>query len=149
MIGRLKPGIPVEQAQTEMTGIATRLEQTYPSNQGFGINVVPLHRQLVGDIERSLVVLLAAVGFVLLIACANLGNLMLGRTAARRKELAIRTALGAGRAGLVRQIVTEAFVLAALGSALGLMFAYWATRLFVRIGGDSIPRPDAIASTAG
>ena len=145
VIGRLKPGIPVEQAQTEMTGIATRLEQTYPSNQGFGINVVPLHRQLVGDIERSLVVLLASVGFVLLIACANLGNLMLGRTAARRKELAIRTALGANRAVLVRQIVTEAFVLAAIGGALGLMFAYWATRLFVRIGGDSIPRPDAIA----
>ena len=145
VIGRLKPGIPVDQAQTEMTGIATRLEQTYPSNQGFGINVVPLHRQLVGDIERSLVVLLASVGFVLLIACANLGNLMLGRTAARRKELAIRTALGANRARLVRQIITEAFVLAAIGSALGLLFAYWATGLFVRIGGDSIPRPDAIA----
>jgi putative ABC transport system permease protein len=145
VIGRLKPGISVEQAQTEMTGIATRLEQIYPSNQGFGINVVPLHRQLVGDIERSLVVLLASVGFVLLIACANLGNLMLGRTAARRKELAIRTALGANRGRLVRQIVTEAFVLAAFGSALGLVFAYWATRLFIRIGGDSIPRPDAIA----
>ena len=145
VIGRLKPGIPVEQAQTEMTGIATRLEQTYSSNQGFGINLVPLHRQLVGDIERSLVVLLASVGFVLLIACANLGNLMLGRTAARRKELAIRTALGANRAVLVRQIITEALVLAAIGSALGLIFAYWATRLFVTIGGDSIPRPDAIA----
>jgi len=145
VIGRLKPGIRLEQAQTEMTGIATRLEQTYPSNQGFGINLVPLHRQLVGDIERSLVVLLAAVGFVLLIACANLGNLMLGRTAARRKELAIRTALGASRARLVRQIVTEALVLAAIGSALGLAFSYWATRLVVRIGGDSIPRPDAIA----
>ena len=148
VIGRLKPGTPVEQAQTEMTGIATRLEQTYPSNQGFGINVVPLHRQLVGDIQRSLVVLLAAVGFVLLIACANLGNLMLGRTAARRKELAIRTALGAGRGRLVRQIVTEALVLAAIGSALGLMFAWWATGLFIRIGGDSIPRPDAIAIDA-
>jgi putative ABC transport system permease protein len=145
VIGRLKPGISVEQAQTEMTGIATRLEQTYPSNQGFGINLVALHRQLVGDIERSLVVLLASVGFVLLIACANLGNLMLGRTAARRKELAIRTALGANRGRLVRQIITEAFVLAAIGGALGLLFAYWATRLFIRIGGDSIPRPDAIA----
>jgi putative ABC transport system permease protein len=148
VIGRLKPGISVQEAQTEMTGIATRLEQTYPSNQGFGINVVPLHRQLVGDIERSLVVLLASVGFVLLIACANLGNLMLGRTAARRKELAIRTALGAGRARLMRQIVTEALVLAAIGGALGLMFAWWATRLFIRIGGDSIPRPDAIAIDA-
>src|SRR4029453_12753830 len=145
VIGRLKPGTPVEQAQTEMTGIATRLEQTYPSNQGFGINVVPLHRQLVGDIQRSLVVLLAAVGFVLLIACANLGNLMLGRTAARRKELAIRTALGAARGRLIRQIVIESLVLAAFGSALGLMFAWGGTRLFITIGGDSIPRPDAIA----
>jgi predicted permease len=148
VIGRLKPGISVQEAQTQMTGIATRLEQTYPSNQGFGINLVPLHRQLVGDIEGSLVVLLASVGFVLLIACANLGNLMLGRTAARRKELAIRTALGAGRARLVRQIVTEALVLAAIGGALGLMFAWWATRLFIRIGGDSIPRPDAVAIDA-
>jgi predicted permease len=148
VIGRLKPGISVEQAQTEMTGIATRLEQTYQSNQGFGINLVPLHRQLVGDIQRSLVVLLASVGFVLLIACANLGNLMLGRTAARRKELAIRTALGARRGRLVRQIVTEALVLAAIGSALGLLFAYWATRLFIALGGDSIPRPDAIAIDA-
>ena len=148
VIGRLKPGISVQQAQTEMTGIATRLEQTYPGNEGFGINLVPLHRQLVGDIERSLVVLLASVGFVLLIACANLGNLMLGRTAARRKELAIRTALGAGRSRLVRQIVTEALVLAAVGSALGLIFAYWATRLFIAVGGDSIPRPDDITLDA-
>ena len=145
VIGRLKPSVSVQAAQTEMTGIATRLEQTYSSNQGFGINVVPLHRQLVGDIERSLVVLLASVGLVLLIACANLGNLMLGRTAARRRELAIRTALGAARGRLIRQIVTESLVLAALGSALGLMFAWWATRLFITIGGDSIPRPDAIA----
>jgi putative ABC transport system permease protein len=145
VIGRLKPNVSVQAAQTEMTGIATRLEQTYSSNQGFGINVVPLHRQLVGDIERSLVVLLASVGFVLLIACANLGNLMLGRTAARRRELAIRTALGAARGRLIRQIVTESLVLAAFGSALGLMFAWWATRLFITIGGESIPRPDAIA----
>ena len=145
VIGRLKPGVSVEQAQTEMHGIASRLEQAYPSNRGFGIYVVSLHRQLVGDIERSLIVLLAAVGFVLLIACANLGNLMLGRTAARRKELAIRTALGAGRGRLIRQIVTEALVLAAAGSALGLLLAHWAIGFFVAVGGDSIPRPDAIA----
>jgi predicted permease len=112
------------------------------------VYVVTLHRQIVGDIERSLLLLLGAVGFVLLIACANLGNLMLGRTAARRKELAIRTALGARRGRLIRQIVTEALVLAAIGSALGLMFAYWATRLFIAVGGDSIPRPDAIAIDA-
>ena len=148
VIGRLKPGVPVEQAQAEMSGIAARLEQAYPGNRGFGINVVPLHRHLVGDIERSLVVLLAAVGVVLLIACANLSNLLLGRTAARRKELAIRTALGALRGRLIRQIVTEAFVLATAGAVLGLLLAYWATGFFIAIGGDSIPRPEAIAIDA-
>ena len=145
VIGRLKPGVTPEQAQTEMSGIAGRLEQAFPSNRGFGVYVVPLHRQLVGDIRRSLVVLLAAVGFVLLIACANLGNLMLGRTAARRKELAIRTALGARRMRLIRQIVTETLVLALAGSVLGLLFAYWATGFFITLGGESIPRPEAIA----
>ena len=144
VIGRLKPGVSVEQAQTEMSGIAARLEEAYPMNRGFGTYVVSLHRQLVGDIERTLLVLLAAVGFVLLIACANLGNLMLGRTAARRKELAIRAALGARRGTLIRQIVTETLVLALVGSALGIVLAYWATGFFIALGGDSIPRPEAI-----
>jgi putative ABC transport system permease protein len=144
VIGRLKPGVGVEQAQTEMSGISARLEQQFDSNRGYGAYVVPLHEQLVGDVERSLFVLLAAVGFVLLIACANLGNLMLGRTAARRKELAIRTALGARWGRLVRQIVTEAFVLAVAGSALGLVLAYWATGFFMTVGADSIPRPEMI-----
>jgi predicted permease len=144
VIGRLKPGISVEQAQTEMSGISARMEQQFDSNRGYGAYVIPLHKQLVGDVERSLFVLLAAVGFVLLIACANLGNLMLGRTAARRKELAIRTALGARRWRLVRQIVTEAFVLAIAGSVLGLVLAYWTTGFVTTVGGDSIPRPEMI-----
>ncbi len=88
---------------------------------------------------------MAAVGCVLLIACANLGNLMLGRTAARRKELAIRTALGAQRGRLIRQIVTETFVVALVGSGLGLLMAFWATEFFIRVGGDAIPRAEAIA----
>lgn len=91
-----------------MAGISTRLEQTYPGNRGYGANVVSLRDQLVGGVDRLLKVLMGAVGFVLLIACVNLANLMLGRTAARRRELAIRTALGAGRGRLIRQIVTEA-----------------------------------------
>jgi putative ABC transport system permease protein len=148
VIGRLKPGVPVQQAQTEMSGISRRLEDQYPSNRGFGVYVVPLQQQLVGNIERALVVLLASVGFVLLIACANLANLMLGRTAARRRELAIRTALGAARSRLIAQIVTETFVLAVIGAALGVALAYWATGFFVALGGDSIPRQDAIAMDA-
>ncbi len=148
VIGRLKPGVTVEQAQTEMTGITARLEEAYPTNRGFGAYVVSLHKQIVGDIERSLVVLLWAVSFVLLIACANLGNLMLGRTAARRKELAIRTALGADRWRIVRQIVTETLVLAVLGSAIGLVLVYWATGFFVALGSGAIPRAEAVGIDA-
>lgn len=144
VIGRMKPGISVEQAQSEMNGITARIEQNFPEQKGYGAYVVTLHRQIVGDVERSLVVLLGAVAFVLLIACANLGNLMLGRSAARRKELAIRTALGAKRWRLVRQMVTETMVLAVGGGVLGLLLAWWATNFFVSLGGGAIPRPDAV-----
>jgi putative ABC transport system permease protein len=139
VIGRLKPGVTIEAAQTEMAGISTRLEQAFPSNRGYGANVVRLRDQMVGGIERALKVLMGAVGFVLLIACANLANLMLGRTAARRRELAIRTALGAGRARLIRQIVTEALVLASIGGAAGIALAWWAAKAFVALAGNTIP----------
>ena len=140
----MKPGVTLEQAQTEMTAIAQALEEEYPGNRGYGINLVPLQQQLVGNVEQGLLVLLAAVGFVLLIACANLTNLMLGRTAARRKELAIRSALGAARGSLVRQIVTETFVLALIGALVGVAFAHWSTSFFLAVAGDGIPRQDAI-----
>ena len=148
VIGRLQPGIAVEEAQTEMSGISARLQQSFPNMRGFGAYVVPLKQQLVGGVEQGLLVLMAAVGFVLLIACVNLANLMLGRTSARRRELAIRTALGAGRGRIIRQIVTEAMVLALLGGALGVAFAYWANDFFVALAGDSIPRADAITLDA-
>jgi putative ABC transport system permease protein len=148
VIGRLKSGVTLEQARTEMAGIAQRLEDEYPGNRGYGVNVVPLRQQLVGDVEQGLLILLAAVGFVLLIACANLTNLMLGRTAARRRELAIRSALGAARGRLVRQIVTETFVLGLIGALVGVVFAYWSTSFFLAVAGDSIPRHDAIVIDA-
>jgi len=144
VIGRLKPGVSVATAQTEMGGISTRLEQAYPGNRGYGANVVGLRDQIVGGVDRALKVLMGAVAFVLLIACANLANLMLGRTAARRRELAIRTALGAGRARLIRQIVTEALVLAMIGGVAGVLLAAWATTSFVALAGDTLPRGAAI-----
>ena len=139
VVGRLKPGIGVASAQTEMAGISTRLEQAYPGNRGYGANVVALRDQMVGGVERALKVLMGAVAFVLLIACANLANLMLGRTSARRRELAIRTALGAGRARLIRQIVTEALVLAVFGGTAGVLLAIWATKSFVALAGNTLP----------
>jgi putative ABC transport system permease protein len=144
VMGKLKPGVSVEAAQTEMSGITARLEQQFEAMRGFGAYVVGLQRQIVGSVERALLILMVSVGFVLLIACANLSNLMLGRAMARRKELAIRTALGAGRSRLIRQIVTESLVLAAVGSTVGVLLAYWAMTVFVRAGGSSIPRADAI-----
>ena len=139
VIGRLKPGVSVQAARTDMAGISARLEKAYPANAGYGANVVALRDQIVGRVDLVLKVLMGAVGFVLLIACANLANLMLGRTAARRRELAIRTALGAGRGRLVRQIVTESLVLAFIGGAAGVALAVWATRSFVTLAGSTMP----------
>jgi putative ABC transport system permease protein len=148
VIGCLRPGVSVQQAQTEMAGISARIADQFPTMRGYGANVVGLREQLVGSVERPLVILMASVLFVLLIACANLANLMLGRTAARRRELAVRAALGAGRARLVRQIVTEALVLAMIGGAAGVLLAYWTTGFFVALGGDSIPGAEQIGLDA-
>ena len=144
VIGRLAPGVTVEQAQTEMSRLSGQIAEEYEFMRGFGAYVVSLHRQTVGDVERTLLVLMAAVGFVLLIACANLANLLFGRTAARRKELAVRSALGAGRGRLIRQIVTEALVLAMVGGVLGVLLAHWVTTVAVSLGEGAIPRGDAV-----
>jgi putative ABC transport system permease protein len=141
VIGRLRDGITRAQAQAEMTGIAAGLEREYPEfDTGWSSNVVSMKDQVVGSSRRALLLLLGAVSMVLLIACANVGNLMLGRASGRKREVAIRTALGASRWRIARQSLVESIVLAAVGGTAGLILATWAVDLLVSAGPRSVPR---------
>ncbi|HZE69978.1 MAG TPA: ABC transporter permease [Pyrinomonadaceae bacterium] len=141
VIGRLKPSVTEAQAQAEMNALATRLEQQYPdTNSHKGIQVEPALTALVGDVRPALLILLGAVGCVLLIACANVANLLLARAMSRHKEMAIRSALGASRSRVLRQLLTESVLLALAGGALGLLLAVWWSDVLVSLGKQDIPR---------
>lgn len=140
-MGLLKPGISRDQAQSEMTTIAQRLERDYAEfNTGWGINLVPLHEQVVGEVRPALLMLLAAVGFVLLIACSNVSNLLLAQAAGRSHEMATRSSLGAGQRRLLGQLMTENLVLGLVGGAVGLLLAMWAISSLVAMSPVDLPR---------
>ena len=141
-LARMRPGVTLVQAQADLAGVTATFKTEYPGNYrtGFTATLRPLQEEIVGDTARPLFILLGAVGLVLLIACANVSNLLLARAASRRKEIALRTALGASRGRLVRQLMTESVLIALAGGVLGLVVASWSMDLLIGLAPDTIPR---------
>ena len=143
--GRLKPGVSMAQAQAELDAIAVRLAKEFPAeNNGWMIRMVPLQQMIVGNVKSALLVLLGAVGLVLLIACANIANLLLTRATSRAREIAVRMALGAGRNRIVRQLLCETAVLGLLGGVMGIFLAYWGVQGLSSFLPQSLPLVNAI-----
>jgi len=146
VLARLRPGATLDQARAEMAAIAAALEQKYPdSNRGHGVRITALRQHVFGDVQPALILLLSAVGVVLLIACANMSNLLLARGTNRQKEITIRQALGARRARLVRQFLTESILLSLAGGALGLLLAFWGVDVVRAFPPANIPRIEDVA----
>jgi len=149
VVARLKPGVAIARAQAEMSVLASQLEQQYPdANTNVGVEVGSLHENLTGSVRRALWILLGAVGCVLLIACANVANLLLARAAGRQTEMAVRTALGANRWRLIRQLLVECVALSVVGGVCGLLLAAFGVPLLIGLSATSIPRADEIGISA-
>src|ERR1041385_307166 len=148
-VGRLKPGVAIEKAQSDLSNVARNLEVAYPIlNKNIGANLVSLRQQLLGDIQPCLLLLLAAVGFVLLIACVNVANLVLARSLSRSREFSLRVALGANSGRIVRQLLTESVLLGVIGGALGLALAMWGVSIMLKLVPTALPHAEQIGMDA-
>ena len=148
-MGRLKPGVTIQQAQADMDGVTSSLAAAYPdADKGISAKLVPIRRSMLGGIQPTLLMLFAAVGFVLLIACVNVANLLLARSTGRAREFAVRTALGAPRSRVIRQLLTECILISMIGGALGLLLAVWGTRSALGVLPQALPRAEQVGLDA-
>ena len=144
VLGRLNPRVELNQAQTEMHVIAQRLASKYPDDRDQSVNVASFHREIVRNVRPSLLMLIGSVAFVLLIACANLGNLMLARSSTRQREMAIRASLGAGRLGIITQTLTESLLLSLAGGFIGVLLAWWSLKTVIALAPADLPRIESV-----